>query len=186
MRTEQLRRMRILLTALVVLAELLHLAWEYTHGGVISHHFLARPDMPAISNWWGVLLLPALAWFLLGPILRRAQAEGMGKAFPIPRGIVASFVGSFFYALLLAVAFTLGYEEITGYLFLGIFLLALLLPIYRPEFVLGFIFGMTFTFGAVLPTIVSSVVAALSAALHFLVRRVIRRRRRPESTPQKA
>src|SRR4051794_32416372 len=94
MSTQQMRRIRIMLTGLVMLAELLHLAWEYTHGGVHSHHILNRPDLPAISNGWGALLLPLLSWFLFGHILRRvlSSAEGVGKERKLPVGVVAGFV----------------------------------------------------------------------------------------------
>ena len=175
MRIQQIRQLRIGLIALITLAELLVLAWEYTHGGAKSHHLLNRPDLPAISNWWGALLLPILAWFLSGSILRRA---GVDKARKIPVGIVAGFGGALFYGLLLALAFIQHYEAISTYLFLGMFLAAALLPVYRAEYLLGFVLSMTFTFGAGLPTIVGSLVAAVSAILHFLVRQVIRLIRR--------
>ena len=57
-------RARRTITVLVALAELGHLAWEHFHGGVVSHHLLNRADLPAISNAWGAVFLPALAWFL--------------------------------------------------------------------------------------------------------------------------
>jgi len=171
MRIRQISPMRVGLIALITLAELLVLAWEYTHGGVKSHHLLNRPDLPAISNWWGALLLPILSWFLISSILRRA---GVDKARKVPVGMMAGFGGALLYGLLLALAFTLHYEALSTYLFLGMFLAAALLPIYHAEYLLGFVLGMTFTFGAVLPTIVGSLVAAVSAILHFLVRQVIR------------
>lgn len=174
MNTQQLRRMRILLTALILITEMLHLAWEYMHGGVKSHHLLNRPDLPAISNWWGALLLPLLAWLLLGPTLRRVHTTGAGKQFHLPIGIVAGFAGSLLYGVCLAVAFTQQQEAVASYLFLGMFMAALVLPAYRPEYVLGFMLGMTFTFGAVLPTIAAALVAAVSAVFHFLIRLVSR------------
>ncbi len=33
---------------------------EYFNGGVVSHNLLAREDLPAISNWWGLLTVPLL------------------------------------------------------------------------------------------------------------------------------
>lgn len=44
--------------AMALLFAMTLLAWEYTHGGVVSHHFLDRRDMPAISNWWSLAVLP--------------------------------------------------------------------------------------------------------------------------------
>jgi len=152
-----------------MLAELAHLAWEHSHGGVISHHILHRADMPAISNWWGALLLPALAWFLAGRIQRR-----IGQS-TLPMSVVAGFVGSLLFGILLAVAFTNHFQSLASYLFLGLILLAVLLPVYRAECVLGFVLGMTFTFGAVLPTVVGSIIGALSAAIHLFLRPLLLR-----------
>ena len=36
------------------------LALEALDGGVQSHHLLNRPDLPAISNGFGLLTLPAI------------------------------------------------------------------------------------------------------------------------------
>ena len=63
--------LRQYLTASITLAELAHLTWEHFHGGIRSHHFLNSADMPAISNAWGALLLPLLAWFLSAFIAKR-------------------------------------------------------------------------------------------------------------------
>src|SRR6185312_11324004 len=53
--------------ALAALFAIAMLAWEYTHGGVVSHHFLDRRDMPAVSNWWSLAVLPLLAGLPHGP-----------------------------------------------------------------------------------------------------------------------
>lgn len=172
MSERQLPRMRLYLTASVTLAELAHLAWEHFNGGVSSHHILRRSDMPAISNWWGVLLLPVLTWFLTGRIQRRSVLQPGGKeaATTLSASVVAGFVGSLLFGILLSAAFINDYETIASYLFLGVFLLALLLPVYRAECVLGFVLGMAFVFGAVIPTVFGSVIAAVSAATHLYVR----------------
>jgi hypothetical protein len=163
---------RITLAAAGLAAELLHLAWEYFHGGVMAHHFLNSKDMPAISNWWGVLLVPALTWFLAGRIERRlAGQEGGGLR--VPPSIWAGFAGALAYGAMLALSFKLQVGD-TGLIFLGIFALSLVLPTYRAEYVLGFVLGMAFTFGAILPTIIASVVAAISALVHWVLRAVWR------------
>jgi len=164
-------RSRITLTLLVLLAELVILAWEHVHGGVRSHHILDRADLPKISNWWGILLLPALTWFLIGRIQRRVavrSAENEAPAY-FPAVIIAGFVPALLFGILLATSFTTGHENISSFMFQGMFVLALLLPVYRAECVLGFILGMTFTFGAVLPTAVASLIAVCSAAIHLLL-----------------
>ena len=166
MNDKPLPQWRVYFTALVLLAQLAHLAWEHFHGGVRSHHILNRADLPAISNAWGVLMLPAMAWFLIGRAHRRVNSQS--HAAP-PTPVVATFIGALLFGALFAGSFAYGYETVTGYLFQGLIVLALLLPFYRAECVLGFVLGMTFTFGAVLPTLVGSAIAALSAVARLVV-----------------
>jgi hypothetical protein len=168
-------QLRLYLTGFVVLAELAHLMWEHFNGGVISHHIFHRSDMPAISNWWGLLLLPALTWFLMGRIERRIALHSGGKeaASKLPVRVVVGFIGALLFGILLSVAFAGHYESIVSYLFGGMLLLALILPVYRAECVLGFILGMTFTFGAVLPTVAASIIGAGSAVIHLVLRPVV-------------
>jgi len=163
--------LRLSLTGLAMLGELAHVTWEHFNGGVISHHLLHRSDMPAISNGWGLLLVPALTWFLAGRIQRRIALHSgeEGAAAKLPVAVVTGFVGSLLFGILLAVSFTMHYESIVSYLFQAMLLLAVLLPVYRAECVLGFVLGMTFTFGAVLPTVVASAIGAGSAVLHLLL-----------------
>ena len=155
-------RMRLMLTALALVFELAHLGWEHSHGGVLAHHLLNRADLPAISNWWGLLLIPALTWYLVGRMQRRISQGGANK-----RAVLAAFVGALAYGASLALAFTMGHEVVT-YLFLGLIVAASLVPAYRAEYVLGFVLGMTFTFGAVLPTLIACVLATFSRITHWL------------------
>ena len=166
--------LRQYLTASITLAELSHLTWEHFHGGIRSHHFLNSADMPAISNAWGALLLPALAWFLSAFIQKRLSltSDAKDSSQKLPPSIVVGFLGALLFGILLSASFTHGHETITEYLFMGVLLLALLLPVYRAECVLGFVLGMTFTFGAILPTLVASVIAAFSALVQLCVRPV--------------
>lgn len=162
-------RLRIYFTVLVGIAEIAHLAWEHFHGGIHAHHFLQRADMPAIHNSWGLILLPALSWFVTGRIWKRVALQSpdgamMKKSF---RTAVAGFVGALLFGILLAVSFASGNAAVTSYLFQALLVLALLLPVYRAECVLGFALGMTFTIGAVLPTFIGAIIAAVSAILHL-------------------
>jgi hypothetical protein len=175
MSEQQLPRLRLHLTVLATLAELANLTWEHFNGGAVSHHILDRSDLPAISNWWSGLLIPALTWFLIGRIQKRLAlhytVEQTTSTPPV--SVIAGFVGSLFFGILLSVSFTSGYETVSSYLFLSMILLALLLPVYRAECVLGFVLGMTFTFGAVLPTAIGSIIAVVSAVIHLCVRPVL-------------
>ncbi len=162
----QFMRVRSAMTALVAVAEWVFLAWQHVHGGVPSHHFLDRADMPAISNWWGGLLLPCMVWFLAGRVHRRVAAQ-KGNSM---RFAVIGFLGALCFGVLLSVFFTRGAEQVTGVMFQSLFLMALVLPIYRAEYLMGFVLGMAYTFGGVLPSIIGSVVALVAMVIHRYIR----------------
>lgn len=158
-------RRLLLLPALALLAEALHLGWEALHGGIVSHHLLQRADLPALSNAWGLLVLPALAAWA-ATCLPRAPATtrdwirpALGFALPLLLGAA------------LSLAFQLQLQALTEALFLGLLLLALLLPAHRAESLFGFVLGMSWTFGAVLPTLIGGLLAVLSWTLRGIARR---------------
>lgn len=184
MKDSQMRRLQWYVVALATAFIVAHLAWEYTHGGVVSHHFLARPDLPAISNWWGLAVLPVLGWLASWFVLRRAGVEPLAirKAF-------AAALGALLIGILLSVAFTTGREQISSYIFFAALLLGLVFRTYRAEYVFGFVLGMTFVFGAVLPTIAALVGVAISATFHLLMRPAFTwafRRRVPNHSSKRA
>lgn len=149
-----------------VASQLLH---EHLNGGVRAHHLLDRSDLPAISNWLGLIVLPTLGW-LFGTRLRNHRASPA-----LPRrssGLWMGLVGALIYGSALAAAFELDASAVSSVMFLGLFLLAILFPLYRAEYVLGFVVGMTITFGAVLPALVAAVIAAFSATVRFIFRAV--------------
>ncbi|MGH8215316.1 MAG: hypothetical protein ACREPZ_06475 [Rhodanobacteraceae bacterium] len=158
-------------TALFVAAIL---AWQYTHGGVVSHHFLDRGDMPVVSNWWGLIVLPGLGWLASWFAGRRAAVDP--KALP---QAFAAALGAALVGVAMSLTFMTGHGQATGYLFFAALASGLVLPTYRAEYVFGFGLGMVFVFGMVLPTIVALIGVAISAIAHFLIRpafgRIIRR-----------
>ncbi|SFC93279.1 hypothetical protein [Massilia yuzhufengensis] len=159
---------RLLLTICALVAETLHIGWEYTHGGVLAHHLLANPELPAISNWWGLLVVPLLVWHLVGRIQRRAHTLVQAGSRERFRSLAqVRFTVALLWGAALALAFTLGHPAVT-FIFFGAFAAALFVHAYRAEYVLGFALGMTFTFGAVLPVLVASVIAACSFLVHLL------------------
>ncbi|MBL0358218.1 MAG: hypothetical protein IPP72_15710 [Chitinophagaceae bacterium] len=166
---------RLRFTAIITIAIWLLLAWDHYHGGVPSHHLLARKDLPAISNWWGGLLLPLLTWFLLYRTQKRLMYNNIEKA-TLPKislDILYGFVAALFFGVLLSVFFMLGNRDIPGYMLIALFVLSLFLPVYRAECMLGFVLGMTFTFGTVLPTIIGSLLVLITAVLYLYVRTLV-------------
>ncbi len=109
------------------------LLWQYFNGGVPSHHLLHRADLPAISNWWGVAVLPTLTWLLLMRINKRALEQNQQeidqgtkqKSEKYPSNIVISFVVALIYGGVMSSFFVFGKQELTGLMFQGIFVLAL-------------------------------------------------------------
>ncbi len=165
-------KIRLYVTALVIVAAWVVLAWSHYHGGVPSHHLLADKDLPAISNWWGGLLLPVLTWFLLFRIQRRIAHDNAKKTVTSKylNNILYRAGGSILFGVLLSVFFTFGYSDLSGYLVLTLIPLALFYPIYRAECLLGFVVGMTYTFGAVLPTVIGSLFLLLAALVYLVFR----------------
>ena len=169
--------------ALALLAiEAALLVHEHFTGGVRSHHLLDRPDLPAISNWLGLIVMPVLGW-LLGRRFHRSASQT-----PTSRSCVLLWVClicALVYGAAMATTFALGASAMTSALFFGLFLFAAIFPIYRIEYITGFVVGMAFVFGAVLPCLVAVVLAAVSFVVRFgfkAVVSVIRRSNRPPGT----
>ncbi|KAA6432267.1 hypothetical protein ACD591_20465 [Rufibacter glacialis] len=169
-------KIRLYFTAIIAVSIWSLLAWNHYHGGVPSHHLAANKDLPAISNGWGALVLPLLAWFLTYRIQRRIFDNREGSQDPkkyfLPT--LVRFAGALLFGIAISTCFSLGYSEITDYLVLGLLPLALFFPIYRAECLLGFVMAMTVTFGAILPTGFGLFLVLVSLVLYRYIRPVIR------------
>ena len=168
-------KIRLFITGIVAVGIWSLLLWDYYHGGVPSHHMLHQEDLPAISNWWGGLLLPLLTFFLTYRVQKRIISDKDNKSnhLKLLTNYIYSFIFALFFGILLSVFFTHGYSDLSGYMIYGLFLLALFFPIYRAEYLLGFVIGMTYTIGAVLPSIVGAIFALIGFVIYQYVRTVI-------------
>ena len=144
-----------------------HLVFEHVTGGVRSHNLLNRPDLPAISNWLGLVTLPLLG-ASLG--LRVRTHPCPARILGMPRPVFIAFAGALVYGGVLATSFELGAADITSAVFIGLFVVALALPVYRAEYIAGFVTGMTVTFGGVLPLLVAAVAGVFSFVVRFSFR----------------
>ncbi|VXB43345.1 conserved membrane hypothetical protein [Luteimonas sp. 9C] len=173
------RAWRIALTLAVLLAEAGHLAFEHLRGGIVSHHLLARPDLPAVWNGWGLLLLPAMAWWVSGRVAHRMARRTDRRR--VLRGALVGFGIAFGFGTALSLAYVGDLAHGASAVLFSAFALGLVLPAYRAECLLGFVLAMTLVFGAVLPLLVRGVVATVSACAHLglypLARHVWRRAR---------
>lgn len=156
---------RLILAALALLAEALHLGWEAMHGGIVTHHLLQSADLPGLSNAWGLLILPALAAWAAGRLPRFPAATRDWAP------VAAGFAAALLLGAALALSFSLKLQAVTELVFFTLLALAVLLPAHRPECLLGFVLGMSWTFGATIPTLVGGVIAGLSWALRGIARR---------------
>lgn len=170
--TNSLFKLRLYFTAIVTLGIWSLLFWNYSHGGIPSHHVLNRENLPEISNLWGGLLLPVLTWLLTWRLQQRLvrNRTADSTSISVPITVLYCFFGALLFGVLLSVFFALGYSSVVGKLMMSLFLLALFLPIYRVEYILGFVLGMTFMFGAVLPMGVALVFSVVGAVIYLFIR----------------
>ncbi|MCC2545109.1 hypothetical protein LJY25_01515 [Hymenobacter sp. BT175] len=157
----------IIFTALVALSIWSGLVWAHFHGGVSSHHLLADEKLPALSNWWGALILPLLTWFLLYRIRENTFREEGHSSLLRP---LYGFIGAVLFGGLISVLFTLGENDLAGNAMLLLFVAALVYPVYRPECLLGFVLSMSYVFGPVLPALIGILVGGIALVLYALVR----------------
>lgn len=160
---------KILITTTILVLALIHILWEYFHGGVVTHHPFADGNYPGLSNWWGLLSLPTLTWIVLSIIERRSSNTRNG----ITSGENIEFqkkyfIGALVFGLSMSVLWELGHEEILQYLILMPWVLSLFIRIYYPEATLGFVLGMIYTFGGILPIIFSIVIQTVGFLIYSI------------------
>ena len=159
-------RLELPVVASALLFASIYLAWQATHGGVETHHLLARRDLPGFSNWWGLAIVPLIAWLAAWSVQRRSTADSreLGKA-------AAGFAGAILAGIALCVAYLVDHTgNAPFYVLLALIASGFIFPIYRPEYYLGLVIGESLSFGLVLPAIVSLVPMGISAAFHLLVK----------------
>jgi hypothetical protein len=140
------------------------LGWEALHGGIRAHHLLADPSMPAISNAWGLLTVPGLAWLAAYTVARRAR-----EVPDTVRAALLAWAGALLVGAALAAAFMAGVSALSNAIALGALAAGLVVRTYRAEIGYGFTLGMMAAVGPVLPLLVVAVAAVLSALAHLLV-----------------
>ncbi|MCK7595623.1 hypothetical protein [Pseudomarimonas salicorniae] len=166
MKADTLRFLLFPMAALLFCAA--HLGYEWFTGGVQSHHLLGRDDLPELSNWLGLLVLPALG---IGVGLRARKLDSSTR--PARRALWAAILGALAYGAALAITFELDATAVTAVIFFGLFAVALAFPIYRVEYVFGWVIGMSFTFGSMLPLLWAVVFGGLSLVARWLGRHAL-------------
>lgn len=166
---------QVCVTVLVTIFVGCILFWEKLHGGVVTHHIFQRSELPGISNWWGLLILPMFCWISLNRIKIRLQNTNHEKVeLPILiRKTVVGFFGSLLFGIVLAVATSYGYKDFIDYQVDFLLLSLFFIPIYKSEYLFGFVLGMTISLGVILPTAFALIIALLSAIVYLYVRPII-------------
>ena len=173
MEEKQFNKIRNGLLLAVILFEVCHLTWEYFNGGVVTHHLFMRADLPGLSNWWGLLILPLLVWLSAAAIKKRISTESDAET--LPRPVVMGFFGMLLVSTVQSIAFVNGFPSITMYLALGVLISALFVPLYRMECILGHVIGSTFVFGPAIPFVGVLMFAPISLLSHKCIKPLVLR-----------
>lgn len=154
----------------VFLITLVFLLWEYFNGGVVSHNLLAREDLPAFSNWWGLLTVPLLFWISISLINRRGRNRIHAESEPeiFETTVLKRFLAALGFGLLMSILWEFNYQSVLQYLILIPILLSFFKPVHLPEYLMGFALGMLFTFGGVLPILFGTVLLILCFLVNWI------------------
>lgn len=171
MTNNQFLKIRIWFTTCVTIILGALLLYQYLNEGIPSHHFLARKDMPLVSNVWGILTIPIFTWLLLWRISKRFLSESNTTQFL--KTVLVAFIASLGFGIALGLGIQFELKLFTSNVPFILFTLALFFPTYRAEYFLGFALGLTYFVGGVLPIIVGGVFLLISALIHLGLRRFL-------------
>jgi len=167
MQLHTFNRVRFLFTLGVTLIAALVLISQHFDQGVAAHYLFQNPELPRLSNWWALVILPVLSWLCLGFVLKRLS-NSAGNLQPQVKQVFISFFIAVIYGLAISIFFSLGISTGASGLFFAIPFLAIFFKVYRGEYVLGFVIGMSAAFGVVLPTLFALVMALIAWLMHLL------------------
>ena len=165
------KKLSIILGAFILVS--VFILWEHFNGGVITHHLLAREDLPGISNFWGLLSIPLLTWLTLSLINR--QRDKIIKSEPTnlekyDNKTLKGFLAALSFGIIASLLWEFNFSHILQYFILAPILIAFFKPVHLPEYLLGFVIGMLFTFGGILPIIFGTVLLVLCFLVNLLIR----------------
>lgn len=155
-----LSRFKTIGTILITAFTASTLAWDHYHGGVPVHHLLMDKDLPGISNWWGLLIMPLFAWITLHKMEQSINLEN-GK-----RKLIGLFGLGALTGLTIAFAFVYEVKPILDNVPYGLLVIALFFPVFHAAFMLGFVVVMFTTFGPVIPVLFIFILASVSWVIY--------------------
>lgn len=135
---------------------------EYFSGGVVTHYPLADDSLPGITNWWGMITIPLLAWITMTVIeKRKGQTDAITKN--------PFWLGGLIFGFSVGLLLEFRLEQILQFYIILPWVFALFLKIYRIETLLGFALGMLYTFGGVLPIAIGSILQLVGFILFWVI-----------------
>ncbi len=145
--------------------------WEYFNGGVVTHHLLAREDLPGLSNWWGLLTIPLLSWLVISIIDKRRDKKIKSESNfeDYETRILKRFLAALLFGIIASLLWEFNLENILQFYILFPILISFFKPVHIPEYLLGFVIGMLFTFGGILPIIIGIVLLILCFVINKVV-----------------
>jgi len=171
-----LKTIRNYLIITVIICQIILLTWESLQGGVVTHNFLARADMPGISNWWGLLTLPFLVWLGAHNIEQRARRlESKAARTKLYKTSSLSFLIMLLVSIISSTMFSLGYASIALSLLFVITFASLFFPLYRLEAIIGYVLGGAYFTGPMIPFVGVVLFATVSALVHLCFKPLITR-----------
>ena len=168
---QQFLRFKIWFFSIICLLLWSLLLWQYFHGGIPGHHFLADKNMPLVSNVWGALVIPPFVWFLMNRIQKRLFERS--DTIDFPKISLYAWFGALLFGITLGLSIYYGFKTFSGNVPLLLLVFALFFPTYKSEYFLGFVLGLTWFIGGVLPVVVGSVFLLFSAFVHIYLRKWI-------------
>jgi hypothetical protein len=165
------RKLSIIAGAFILAS--IFILWEHFNGGVITHHLLAREDLPGISNFWGLLSIPLLTWLTLSLINRRRDKIIESEPTNLEKydnKTLKGFLAALLFGIISSLLWEFDFANILQYFILAPVLLSFFKPVHSPEYLLGFVIGMLFTFGGILPIIFGTVLLVLCFLVNLLTR----------------
>jgi|JI8StandDraft_2_1071088.scaffolds.fasta_scaffold01507_6 hypothetical protein len=159
---------RLIVSLTVFFLTGIFLLFEHFNGGVVSHHLLARKDLPEISNYWGLLTIPLLAWITISLIQKRNEDVQSNTS----RIALNRFIFALIYGILLTLLWEFKAQHILQYFILLPLVISFFKPIHFPESLLGFVIGMIYAFGGILPIIVGLVLLTMSFIINKTTRTI--------------
>ena len=170
MKTKSLAEHQMLLPLGAFVYTAIFTLWEYVNGGVVTHHLLADEDMPGVSNWWGLVIIPLLAWITVAAIRyrRRGSAASLQDLRKKDKIVLKRFLAALIFGMGASLLWKFKLDDVLQYYILIPVVIAFFRPVHLPEFLLGFTLGMLYSFGGVLPVIVGLVLMILC----FVIRKL--------------